>query len=82
MKIGSENQEWTVEITEDMLNGGVLRLSWPAGYTGWRLQSQTNGPGGGLGTNWQDVPGSQETNARNFPVGAANSSTFFRLAYP
>ncbi len=65
-----------------LTSGGVLRLNWPAGYTGWRLQSQTNGPGGGLGTSWQGVSGSQETNAWNFLISATNPSIFFRLTYP
>jgi hypothetical protein len=41
--------------------GRELQLTWPADHVGWRLQGQTNAPGGaGLGTNWFEVTGSGE----------------------
>jgi hypothetical protein len=54
-----------------------LTLSWPSSYTGWTLQGQTNAPGVGLTTNWQDVPGSASTNVVIIP--AADGSGFFRM---
>ena len=62
--------------------GNVLTLSWPADHTGWRLQSQTNAPGQGLGTNWVTVSGSTSTNSAAMNVNPASGSVFFRLVYP
>ena len=58
----------------------TLQLSWPDGYTGWRLQSQTNATG--LGTNWFDVVGSPWTNGWNVSMLPNVGSVFFRLVYP
>ncbi|HZI33260.1 MAG TPA: hypothetical protein VFF11_13045, partial [Candidatus Binatia bacterium] len=63
------------------VNGTNLNLSWPAGYTGWRLQVQTNSLNAGLGTNWMDVPGSSLTNNVVLPVDATMGSVFYRLIY-
>jgi hypothetical protein len=65
-----------------ILDGGKLRLNWPAGHTGWRLQAQTNGLTTGLASNWADVAGSSNTNAWVVPINASGPSVFFRLAYP
>jgi hypothetical protein len=62
--------------------GGQLTLSWPMDHLGWRLQTQTNSPLSGLGTNWFNVTGSTQTNAMNFPVATGPGTVFFRLAYP
>ena len=64
------------------LTGNLLELSWPASHTGWRLLTQTNPPGLGLGTNWMEVPLSAGTNALSFPVDLSKGSVFFRLVYP
>jgi autotransporter-associated beta strand protein len=69
------NLTWSV-------TGSHLSLAWPAGYTGWRLQVQTNSPNPGLGTNWMDVAGSTLTNNLAIPVDASVGSVFYRLAYP
>jgi len=60
------------------ISGGNLNLSWPVGYTGWRLQAQT----GSLGANWSDVPGSTTTNTWSGPINPAAPATFYRLVYP
>jgi hypothetical protein len=60
------------------ISGGNLNLTWPAGYTGWRLQAHT----GSLGANWSDVPGSAATNSWTGPINPAASATFYRLVYP
>ncbi|HWI57707.1 MAG TPA: sugar-binding protein, partial [Bacillota bacterium] len=62
--------------------GQLLDLSWPADHSGWQLQSQTNPPGAGLGTNWVSVPGSASTNRLLLPLAPTNGSSFFRLAWP
>jgi hypothetical protein len=64
------------------LNGGLLQFSWPADHTGWRLVSQTNSPGIGLGTNWVTVSGSSATNQISIPIDQRNGNVFFRLMYP
>ncbi len=66
------NLTWTV-------NGTNMNLSWPAGYTGWRLQVQTNNL---AGTNWVDVPDSTLTNSMILPVDPTAGSLFYRLIYP
>ena len=63
-------------------NGSTLDLSWPADYTGWLLQVQTNDPGVGLTTNWSVWPGSATTNHVEIPLDPANGSVFFRLLLP
>jgi hypothetical protein len=57
-------------------------LSWPADHIGWHLQSQTNAPGQGLGTNWSDTDGSDLTNEITLPIDPTAGSVFFRLKYP
>ncbi len=69
-------------ITFSVAAGNQLMLSWPADYTGWRLQSQTNAAGVGLTTNWVDVRGSTNINQILVPISTANGSVFYRLVYP
>jgi hypothetical protein len=57
-------------------------MSWPADHLGWLLQSQTNPPASGLGTNWVTIPGSGGTNQATIAIGPTNGSVFFRLVYP
>ena len=64
------------------LTGDGLQLAWPDDHTGWRLLMQTNPPGAGLGTNWQEVPASATTNRLWFQLDASRGSVFFRLVYP
>jgi autotransporter-associated beta strand protein len=64
------------------VSGGNLTLSWPASYTGWTLQAQTNAPGTGLTTNWTRISSSSSVNSVTLPLNAANGSVFFRLVYP
>jgi fibronectin-binding autotransporter adhesin len=59
-------------------SGNLLTLSWPADYTGWRLQAQTNN----LGTNWFNVPNSIATNRMTFTINRTLRSVFYRLVYP
>jgi hypothetical protein len=61
---------------------GRLNLNWPVGYTGWRLQTQTNDANVGLATNWLDVSGSDATNGWVVPIDASAPAAFFRLTHP
>ena len=62
------------------VSGNLLDISWPV--AGGRLQTQTNSPGVGLGTNWVTVPNSAATNRVVVPIDPANGSVFYRLALP
>ena len=61
---------------------GQLQISWPADHTGWQLQSQTNNLTSGLGTNWINVTGADQTNQMAWPLNTTNGSVFFRLLRP
>jgi autotransporter-associated beta strand protein len=63
-------------------SNGQLQLNWPVDHIGWRLQTQTNSTSMGLGTNWVDVPNSNQTNQFSAPINAQNGSVFLRLIYP
>ncbi|EEF60586.1 discoidin domain-containing protein [Pedosphaera parvula] len=63
-------------------SGNTLALSWPDDHLGWRLQIQTNAPGGGLATNWMAVPGSELVTSTNILINSAHGAAFYRLAYP
>ena len=60
-------------------SGDTLQLLWPAYYTGWTLQAQTNASGGGLSASWGIVSGSTATNQFSVPVDNTVGSEFFRL---
>ena len=64
------------------VSGASLTISWPASYTGWVLQAQTNTLGVGLANNWATVAGSSVTNRMVLPVNPADGTVFYRLAYP
>jgi polygalacturonase len=70
-----------INLSAQVINA-QLQLSWPQDHLGWRLESQTNSPGLGLGTNWFTLPNSQQTNQIFIPLDPANGSVFLRLAYP
>ncbi len=61
---------------------GQLQFAWPTDHTGWQLQSQTNSLASGLGTNWVDVAGSDQTNQVTIALNSTNGSVFFRLVAP
>ena len=64
------------------VSGSTLTISWPAGYLGWILQSQTNAMNQGLGTNWVDVPGTAGVITTNLTINPLTPTAFFRLRYP
>jgi autotransporter-associated beta strand protein len=63
------------------VNSGVMTVSWPANYTGWILQAQTNPPTMGITTNWADVVGSASVDTMSFAISRTNS-VFFRMRLP
>ena len=66
-------------------SGGVLNMSWPADYTGWLLQTQTNALAVGLtpATNtWFNVSGSDATNSVAISIDPTQPTVFYRLVYP
>lgn len=58
-----------------------LNFLWPSDHIGWELQTQTNSPGSGLGTNWTVVSGSDSTNQIVIPIDPNQGSVFYRLIY-
>ncbi len=76
--VGSSPSSNSTNLTFSV-TGANLVIFWPADHTGWRLQSQTNAPSVGLGTNWVDWIGSTGTNQLTIPLDPANGSVFFRL---
>jgi autotransporter-associated beta strand protein len=63
------------------VTGGTMTVNWPANYTGWILQAQTNPPSMGITTNWADVAGSASFDSMSFAISSANN-IFFRLRLP
>jgi hypothetical protein len=66
-------------------SGPGLVLSWPAGYTGWRLLMQTGSLASGLSPNtndWMTVSGSPVTNQIFVPVDPTLPLEFYRLVFP
>jgi hypothetical protein len=59
--------------------GSILQISWPANYTGWTLQAQTNAPNSGFSSDWSNVPGSTATNQISTTLDITSGSMFFRL---
>jgi hypothetical protein len=70
-------------LTNLVLNGTTLQLSWGSEYvgTGWLLQAQTNAISVGLRTNWVNVTASGATNQVTFPISRTNGAVFYRLNY-
>jgi fibronectin type 3 domain-containing protein len=68
-------------LTIQIINS-QLQFSWPLDHLGWRLQTQTNSPNAGLGTNWTTVANSTATNQMSLPVNTTSGSVFFQLIYP
>jgi autotransporter-associated beta strand protein len=78
VKVGIPSTPTNVTAT---VEGGTLTLTWPADYTGWRLEAQTNSINVGLTGVWFEVPGSTATNQMSFPIDPSQPTVFFRLGY-
>jgi autotransporter-associated beta strand protein len=63
------------------VSAGAITLNWPASYTGWILQAQTNPPSVGITTNWVDVAGTASLDSLTLPISTTNT-VFFRLRHP
>ena len=66
-------------VITQMVSGNILQLSWSQNYLGWTLQAQTNEPSTGIGTNWEIVSGSANTNQFSTTMDDTTGSVFFRL---
>lgn len=61
---------------------GSLTVNWPASYTGWILQAQTNPIGMGItSSRWVDVNSSASTDSMSFTISPTNN-VFFRMRMP
>jgi hypothetical protein len=69
-------------LTNTVVGGNTLQLSWPSSHIGWRLQTQVNPLTVGISSNWTFVNGSGDTNLMNFPIVTTNETTFYRLVFP
>jgi fibronectin-binding autotransporter adhesin len=63
-----------------VVSASDITLSWPAIYTGWYLQAQTNARSVGLSNNWVTIPNSSTNNSFTFPLDPANGSVFYRMS--
>jgi hypothetical protein len=59
--------------------GGSLTLSWPAAYTTYTLQMQTNALPIGLGTNWVNVTSGVVSNSYTATINPTDGTAFYRL---
>jgi len=64
-----------------LLSGDSFDVSWPATFTGWQLQVQTNTLATGLSSNWVNVAASTSTNRLSIIRDPANC-VVYRLAAP
>ena len=63
------------------ISPSYLRISWPADYSGYVLEGQTNAPGEGVSTNWYPVSG-VTGNSLEIPIDPTAGSTWYRLTRP
>jgi autotransporter-associated beta strand protein len=82
IKVVSALPTTPTNITFAVVGGNTLQVSWPSGYTGWRLEGQTNSLNVGISATWFTVPGSTTTNQMYLPINPANPTAFYRLANP
>ncbi len=61
------------------MSGNAATLSWQTNYLGWRLQVQTNAPGGLNATNWFTLPGTEFITSTNLTISDSNPAVFHRL---
>jgi hypothetical protein len=61
------------------ISDNVLKLTWPADHTGWRLQTQANT--NSIGSIWTDVADSITTNEMAFAINSTWTGAYFRLRY-
>ncbi len=66
-------------------SGSLLKLSWPANHTGWRLLVQTNDLNKGLDPSsnaWFTVPGSTVVDQTNITINSTNGAVFYKMVFP
>jgi autotransporter-associated beta strand protein len=69
-----------VTLTNALINGNQLVLSWPAGQD-WILQSQTNVLNSGISTNWSNVTLPPSAQPYTNTINPETPSVFYRLKY-
>ena len=62
------------------VSNNQLILSWPPGYIGWELQS--NSVGLTATGSWFTIPGSAATNQFTVTPDITASNVFYRMVYP
>lgn len=72
-------------MTNRVIGGTNLVLTWPADHTGWRLQVQTNPLSVGLVSNpasWVTIPNTELNSSYTNSINPANGTVFYRMVYP
>ena len=72
------------KLTNSVVGGTNLVLTWPADHTGYQLLTQTNNLQKGVSKNtndWGSI-GFTTTNAAVIPISKTNLNSYYRLVYP
>jgi len=67
-------------ITFTPIVGSTFDLSWPTGYIGWELRS--NSVDVTLTNYWFVVPGSTTTNRVTITINPSMTNVFYRMQHP
>jgi hypothetical protein len=62
------------------MSSNSITLAWPAGFSDYQVQAQTNAPRVGITTNWITIP--TTTNVVTFPKDTNSGSVFYRMIKP
>ncbi|MDB6019387.1 MAG: Autotransporter-associated beta strand repeat protein [Pedosphaera sp.] len=72
-------------LTNNVIGGTNLLLTWPLDHTGFRLLVQTNNLNKGVSSltnDWGTVSGSTATNSASITILKTNLNEYYRLVYP
>lgn len=67
-------------LTNAIVGGTNLSLTWPTTHLGYQLQVQTNTLSVGISTNWSPIVGTESTNGWSVPINTADPAVFYRLS--
>jgi|GEM_PF-665866 len=67
-------------MTNSVVGGTNLTLSWPASHIGYQLQVQTNTLAVGISNSWFPIAGSETVTTWSAAVDPANPTVFYRLS--
>jgi hypothetical protein len=67
-------------LTNSVVGGTNLNISWPTTHLGYQLQVQTNTLAVGIDTNWYPILGTETNTSYSAPIDVANPTVFYRLS--